>query len=102
MAAGNYSSFAGLEDYYLWARMLLRGVKMATIGQVLYYHRWEKALIKRRGGVKRASQQINLQKEFLKIGFINKRQFLRNVIIRSAAALLPQGIIRKLRIIFGI
>jgi glycosyltransferase involved in cell wall biosynthesis len=102
LAVGNYSSFEGLEDYLLWAKMLLKGSKMATIGQVLYYHRWEKRLLRRRSGIKRAAQQIRLQKEFLRIGFVNKLQFLRNIIIRSSAALLPQGIIRKLRIIFGI
>jgi glycosyltransferase involved in cell wall biosynthesis len=102
LAAGSYTAFAGLEDYNLWAKMLLNGAKMATIDEILYYHRWEKALVKRRSGAKRAFQQIRLQKEFLKIGFINRRQFLRNVIIRSIAALLPQGIIRRLRIIFGI
>jgi hypothetical protein len=82
--------------------MLLNGAKMATIGQVLYYHRWEKRLLARRSGIKRAVQQIKLQKEFLKIGFINKPQFLRNVLIRSIATILPQGLIRRLRIIFGI
>ena len=100
--AGNYISFAGLEDYHLWARMILKGAKMATIGQVLYYHRWEKELLKRRSGVKRAVQQFKLQKEFLRIGFISKWQFIRNTMIRSAATLLPQGIIRKLRIMFGV
>ncbi|MGB8226020.1 MAG: glycosyltransferase [Sedimentisphaerales bacterium] len=102
LKAGNYTPFAGLEDYLLWAKMLLNGSKMATIGEVLYYHRWEKGLLKRRSGFKRASLQIKLQREFLKIGFINKWQFLRNVIIRSAATLLPQGIIRRARIKLGI
>jgi glycosyltransferase involved in cell wall biosynthesis len=102
LEAGNYMPFAGLEDYLLWAKMLLNGAKMATIGQVLYYHRWEKELLKRRSGLKRAVQQIRLQKEFLKIGFVNRRQFLRNVLIRSIAAILPQGLTKRLRIIFGI
>lgn len=102
LAAGNYAPFAGLEDYLLWAKMLLNGSKMAAIGQVLYYHRWEEHLLKRRSGAKRTIQQIKLQKEFLKIGFINKPQFLRNVIIRSVAAILPRGLVRKLRIVFGI
>jgi glycosyltransferase involved in cell wall biosynthesis len=100
--AGSYSAFAGLEDYLLWAKMLLNGAKMATIGQVLYYHRWEKQLLKRRSGIKRAAQQIKLQREFLKIGFINKRQFLRNVLIRTIASLLPLGLIRRIRIVLGI
>ena len=100
--AGNYIPFAGLEDYHLWARMILNGTKMATIGQVLYYHRWEKQLLKRRSGIRRAVQQIKLQKEFLKIGFINKIQFLRNVLIRSIATILPLSLIRRLRIILGV
>lgn len=102
LAAGNYVPFSGLEDYLLWAKMLLNGSKMAVIGEVLYCHRWEEKLLARRSGIKRAVQQIKLQKEFLKIGFVNKPQFLRNVIIRSAAALLPQGIIRQARIKLGI
>ena len=102
LKAGNYPAMARLQDYHLWARMILKGAKMATIGQVLYYHRWEKQLLKRRSGFKRASLQIKLQKELLKIGFINKPQFLRNVLIRSIATILPQGLTRRLRIIFGI
>jgi len=102
LAAGNYTPFAGLEDYHLWARMISNGAEMATIGQVLYYHRWEKGLLARRSGTKRAVQQIKLQKEFLKTGFVNKSQFLRNVIVRSAAVLMPQSLTRRLRIVLGI
>jgi len=102
LEAGNYMPFAGLEDYLLWAKMLLNGAKMATIGQVLYYHRWEKELLRRRSGLKRAAQQIRLQKEFLKIGFINRLQFMRNVLIRTTAAVLPLGLIKRLRIALGI
>jgi hypothetical protein len=69
---------------------------------VLYYHRWEKELLKRRSGTKRAVQQIKLQKELLKIGFINRFQFLRNVVIRSAATILPLNLIRRIRIVLGI
>lgn len=102
LATGNYTAFEGLEDYLLWAKMILNGSKMATIGEVLYYHRWEQKLLGRRSGIKRAAQQIKLQREFLKIGFINKRQFLRNVLIRTIAAVLPLNIMRRLRIVFGI
>ncbi|MGA2915424.1 MAG: glycosyltransferase [Sedimentisphaerales bacterium] len=102
LAAGNYTAFTGLEDYLLWAKMILNGSRLATINQVLYYHRWETKLLARRSGFKRATQQIKLQREFLKIGFINRIQFLRNVLIRTTAAVLPQGLTRRLRIVFGI
>ncbi len=102
LAAGNYMPFAGLEDYHLWARMILNGVKMATIGQVLYHYRWEKGLLKRRSGLKRAVQQISLQREFLRMGFINKPQFLRNIAVRSTAAILPVELTKRIRIILGI
>ncbi|MDD5134472.1 MAG: glycosyltransferase [Phycisphaerae bacterium] len=100
--AGNYTDFGGLQDYHLWARMILSGAKMAAIGQVLYCHRWEQELLKRRSGLRRAAQQIKLQREFLRIGFINTPQFLRNTVIRSIAAIAPWKIIRKFRVIFGI
>jgi glycosyltransferase involved in cell wall biosynthesis len=100
--AGNYPAFAGLEDYHLWARMILNGTKMATICQILYLHRWQKQLLKRRSGAKRAAQQIKLQREFLKIGFINRLQFLRNLLVRSTAAILPQSLTKKIRIVLGI
>lgn len=102
LKAGNYPDMARLQDYHLWARMILNGAKMATIGQVLYYHRWAKQLLKRRLGIKRAAQQIKLQKEFLKIGFINRSQFVCNVLIRTTAMLLPQVLIRKLRMVLRI
>lgn len=102
LEAGNYISFTGLEDYHLWVRMLLKGARMANIGQVLYYHRWQRQLLKRRSGVKRASQQIKLQREFLRIGFVTKLQFLRNITVRSLATVLPVGMIRRLRIFLGI
>jgi glycosyltransferase involved in cell wall biosynthesis len=99
LKAGNYPDMAKLQDYYLWARMLLNGSKMANVGQILYCHRWQ---VERRSGVERAVQQIRLQKELLKIGFINKPQFVRNILVRSITALLPKNLIRKLRSIFGI
>ena len=100
--AGNYIPFDGLEDYHLWARMLMAGARMANIGEALYYHRWDKGLVKRRGGLKRAALQIRLQREFLRIGFINKWQFLRNVAVRTTAAILPTRVIMRLRIRLGI
>lgn len=102
LKAGNYPDMPRLQDYHLWARMILNGAKMANIGQVLYYHRWERQLLKRRSGFKRAALQIKLQKEFLKIGFINRWQFLRNVLVRTTATLLPLGLIKRLRIVLGI
>jgi glycosyltransferase involved in cell wall biosynthesis len=99
LKAGNYPDMPRMQDYHLWARMLMRGAKMANIGQVLYYHRWA---VKRRSGFKKASLQIKLQKEFLKMGFINRPQFLRNVLIRATAMLLPRALIRKLRMVLRI
>ncbi len=102
LKAGNYKPFEGLEDYHLWARMLMNGARMANIGEVLYYHRWQDELLKRRGGMKRAAQQVKLQREFLEMGFVNRCQFFRNVAVRSCAALLPIKIMRKIRTILGL
>ena len=102
LKAGNYQPFAGLEDYHLWARMLLNGSRMANIPEVLYYHRWERRLLLRRSGITRAFQQVRLQREFLRMGFINHRQFVRNVVVRGLAAVLPLGLMRTVRMLLGI
>lgn len=97
LSAGNYCHWPGLEDYYLWAQMLLNGTKMASIPKVLYKLRWDKNLVKRRSGFRRVLRQIRLQREFLKIGFISRTQFVRNVVIRTIASILPVAFMQRVR-----
>jgi glycosyltransferase involved in cell wall biosynthesis len=88
--AGSYQSFPGFEDYHLWARMLLNDSRFANIPEYLVNVRAGSEMLKRRGGKTYARNELKLQKEFLRMGFINYAEFLRNVLIRYSVRLMPQ------------
>jgi len=50
--AGNYQHALGFEDYYLWVRMLQKGMKGKNIDECLMHFRAGADMFKRRGGVK--------------------------------------------------
>lgn len=89
---GSYKGIIGFEDYYLWVRMLLNGSKFYNIPEYLVNVRAGKEMIKRRGGLNYIKNELKLQKKFLKIGFINKKEFVFNILTRSIIRLLPANI----------
>lgn len=92
LEAGNYQEFLGIEDYYVWPRMLICGAKLANIADVLVNVRAGQAMISRRGGWKYAITEFQLQKKFLQMGFINYYEFVRNVTIRFIVRVVPSFI----------
>ena len=92
LRVGGYMSFLGFEDYYLWARMLVNGFKFANIPEVLVNVRAGAAMSGRRGGLKYASIEYKLQKEFLRLGFIGKLDFIINVVARFIARAIPNSV----------
>ncbi|WP_097016646.1 glycosyltransferase [Orenia metallireducens] len=90
--SGNYQEFLWNEDYYLWVRMLVNGCEMYNIQESLLYFRTGKDMFKRRGGLRYALQDIMLQKEFLKLGFVNIFEFLYNILIRTSIRLIPNNL----------
>lgn len=91
-AAGGYKDFYLLEDYFLWVRMLLGGSKGYNIKEPLLFMRAGSDLYKRRGGLKHFASEKRLFNFMLKQGFITKREYLRAVSTRAAAALIPNGV----------
>ena len=87
--AGNYKTFLGFEDYYLWARMLNNGCKFANIDEILVNVRAGRDMIKRRAGQRYLINEIKLQLEFFKIGFIGKSKFVRNVSLKVLLRIIP-------------
>lgn len=87
--AGNYDKFKNQQDYHLWSRLLTKGYKLSNIPESLLYMRVSRALFKRRGGWKYFMIEWEVQKDFLKAGFINRREFSRNVLLRGIVRLLP-------------
>lgn len=92
LRAGNYEAFKGIEDYYLWAKMLLCGAKFANIPEYLVNVRAGRAMILRRGGWDYAMVEYYLQRKFYQIGFISFFEMVRNIMIRFPVRVAPKAL----------
>ena len=89
MAAGGYGDLPLMEDYALFARMLLGGARAVNVAEPLVYYRVGASAFKRRGGTGPLRSELRLQREFRKSGFTSPAQYVRNVIIRGGYRLIP-------------
>ena len=89
LEAGNYKEIFLNEDSYLWGRMLSKGCVFKNIQEPLVYFRTTDDTYKRRGGWKYVKAEYGLQKEFLKLGIINKIKFIRNITLKNIVRLIP-------------
>lgn len=87
--SGNYQPFKGYEDYFLWVRMFQKGYKAANINENLVFARIGNNMFTRRQGIKFFKEEFKLQNEFLKMNFINRFEWFRNMIFRAFPRLLP-------------
>ncbi|WP_152422009.1 glycosyltransferase [Natrialba chahannaoensis] len=92
LEAGNYRPYRSMQDYELWMRMLSQGYTIENIPAVLVKCRAGDGLYERRGGVSYARLEVQLQREFLRMGAISWFEFLRNVAIRIPVRLLPNNV----------
>ncbi len=93
-AAGDYQKMMWFEDYYLWVRMIMNGARFYNIQEPLVHMRAGYGQLERRSGRKYAMSEIALQKKFLRMGFINLYEFVRNVSVRLAVRIIPKGLVR--------
>jgi len=90
---GGYPALPRMEDYLLWARMIMHGAKLGNSPEVLVHYRVGSGAYARRGGRDMARSEAQLQREFLAMGFVTRRQYLRNRLIRGALyRLMPTGL----------
>lgn len=89
LKAGGYIHFHNLEDWHLWARMFLKGARMANLQESLLLFRTSPQMFKRRGGMKYAASDIKLQWFFYKIGLTNAFEMCRNLFFRIPVRLAP-------------
>lgn len=94
LEAGNYLKVSLYEDYYLWIRMKAKNANFANIAEPLLYFRIDDNTYKRRGGFKYIISEWYVQKEAKKLGVINMKEFIFNIISKSIVRLLP-NFIRK-------
>ncbi len=77
--AGGYLDWYCEEDYYLWLRMYLKGMKFANLDDVLVNVRVGEDMYKRRGGLKYFKSEFKLQNFMLKNRIIGLGTYLINV-----------------------
>ncbi len=89
LAAGGYGDLPLMEDYALFARMLLGGARAVNVPEPLVFYRVGKTAFKRRGGRELLRSELRLQHEFRRIGFTSRPQYVRNVLVRGGYRLVP-------------
>ena len=94
--ANGYKKMMWFEDYYLWARMILNGAKFYNIQEPLVNMRAGYGQLERRGGLKYAIEEFKFMLELKKIGFLNTTQFVKNILIRFTARVLPKKFLQKI------
>lgn len=86
--AGNYDE-TKLEDYDLWARMLISGCNMANIPIILGKNRTGNSMYKRRSGIQQVKKVLEIEKKLLNYKIISIPTYIKNIVIRTGVALLP-------------
>jgi len=94
--AGGYKKMMWFEDYYLWIRMMLNGAKFFNIQEPLVNMRAGYGQLERRSGFKYAIEEYKFQKAIFYLGFISKREFIKNIAIRFLSRILPKFVVKML------
>jgi glycosyltransferase involved in cell wall biosynthesis len=105
LAAGGYGDLPLMEDYALFARMLMNGARAVNVAEPLVFYRVGAKAFKRRGGAGLLRSELRLQREFLREGFTSPSVYVRNVVIRGGYRLIPwwfrRAVYRPLVALYG-
>jgi glycosyltransferase involved in cell wall biosynthesis len=93
-AVGGYSDFALMEDYLLWAKLLVAGARVANVAEPLVKYRVGAGAYARRGGWRQLRAELAVQRRFRQLGFTTRAQFARNVVLRGGYRLVPERLRR--------
>ncbi len=92
VAAGNYESCQGFEDYHLWARMLTLGYRLHNMNDILVYARCGNEMQGRRGGLAYLRREIAFQSFLRKMGLLNAAGACLNILLRGPIRLAPNPV----------
>jgi glycosyltransferase involved in cell wall biosynthesis len=95
LAAGGYKDLPLMEDYWLFARMIEQGARVINVAEPLVKYRVGAGAYARRGGLTLLRSELALQREFRASGFVTRRQYARNLVVRGGYRLVPEGIRRS-------
>ncbi len=94
-SSGGYQHFPLFEDWYLWARMIVKGAKFANLQEPLLYFRTSPEMYKRRGGIRYAKDSARFQWTLHKIGLISSSKAIKSSLMRGIVYIMP-NYVRKL------
>lgn len=88
--AGSYQMSDACEDYELFGRMLYKGYKFANIPEPLVNMRAGSEMMKRRKGIGYfVANELPCMNKFKEIGYINTREYLRNIFLKFLLRVIP-------------
>jgi glycosyltransferase involved in cell wall biosynthesis len=93
-AVGGYGDFALMEDYLLWAKMILAGARVANVAEPRVLYRVRAGAYRRRGGLAQLRTELGLQRRLRALGFTTRAQCARNVAVRGGYRLVPEALRR--------
>jgi glycosyltransferase involved in cell wall biosynthesis len=95
MSVGNYTKYRTSEDYDLFVKLIISGAKFYNIQEPLVNMRVGNGQLSvRRGGLKNAMFEAQVQIEFYKMGFLNLFELVRNVVIGVTIRMLPNKLMK--------
>ena len=93
-SVGGYRDLPLMEDYWLFARMIDAGARVANVADPLVKYRVGAGAYARRGGWQLLRSEIELQRQFRASGFTTRTQYMRNLVVRGGYRLVPEGVRR--------
>jgi glycosyltransferase involved in cell wall biosynthesis len=95
-AAGGYRHLPLMEDYWLFARMLANGARVANVAEPLVLYRVGAGAYRRRGGLRLLRSEVRLQLQLRRDHFTSTAQCARNIVVRGGYRLVPHGLRRRM------
>lgn len=89
---GSYHHIPYAEDYELWVRALMNGVKLANISEVLVHARIGNGMVQRRGTKQYIKSWDILNKEMIVGEMIGYGTYLRNMLSITAFVFMPDSL----------
>jgi glycosyltransferase involved in cell wall biosynthesis len=92
---GGYGDFAKMEDYLLWAKLIVADARVANVAEPLVKYRVGAGAYARRGGFSLLRAEVALQRRFRALGFTTPAQYARNLVVRGGYRLVPEALRRS-------
>lgn len=86
---GSYRHIPYIEDYELWVRAMINGIKLGNVGEVLVHARIGNGMVQRRGTKKYIKSWHIMNKEMIQAGMIGYGTYLRNMAAITAFVFMP-------------